>query len=604
MNRPPRVHAGFVVGVVALALQSPVHGRVAQAPSQSQAAPGQKISREWKRLEAPSLVLMGNARADELRRTAQEIERFRLAMRGLLPALRTEPPAPTVAIVFRDDGALTPFKPRDHGKPMDTVGAYFAPHADVNYIVMAMGRREYTYQVIFHEYTHLLVNQNIRRLPLWLSEGIADFFGTFDGSEHDGRLIIGRPMPEYVRMLAGVGVLMPLKKFIDPQSLRDLFKDGGTTARYYAQSWALTHYLFLGDNGAHRPQLGAFMAGVQGGGAPDVVFRRVFGDNLDPLDMSLRKYVNLMQLPAIQVTPPEVHLPADATPMTEADAEWLQADLLERTGAYDESSAHLNKAMSLDPANVAAKLTRARSLIDQDQAKDAIDILGAPDLAAIDDFPTTFLRAVANQATGQYEAAEAAYRRTVALRPDAAYAYYGLSMAQLALNRPEASATFSRVFLLQPGPGWYYSRMLDSQRLGIDRFVIADATSFVEQAGWQDTTSAYVTYIAALTCMRQQQPERAAQYLQDITAHVAAASWQASVAAFLAGKFSADALLGKANSPGLQTEAHAYIGIKANIVGDRAAAMQHLQWVRDKGQRSYTEYRLALGELDRMASNN
>jgi four helix bundle protein len=97
------------------------------------------------------------------------------------------------------------------------------------------------------------------------------------------------------------------------------------------------------------------------------------------------------------------------------------------------------------------------------------------------------------------------------------------------------------------------------------------------------------------------------RYLLDLTARlypVAPASWQASVAMFLEGKLSAGGLLSKANTPGLQTEAHAYIGIKAHIDGDDAAALRHLTWVKDKGQRNYTEYRLALGELDRIASKN
>src|SRR5215831_16152186 len=151
----------------------------------------QKSSRDWKRLDAQGLTVMGNAGADDLRRTAASILRFRAAMRSLLPFIRLDPPAPTVAVVFRDDNAMTPFKPRDRGKPVNMVAAYFAAHPDVNYIVLAMGQREFTYQVVFHEYTHLLVNQNISRLPLWLNEGFADFFSTFDGSEVDRRLIVG-----------------------------------------------------------------------------------------------------------------------------------------------------------------------------------------------------------------------------------------------------------------------------------------------------------------------------------------------------------------------------------------------------------------------------
>src|SRR4029078_10067336 len=52
-----------------------------------QTAP-QKPSRGWKQLEAPGLTVMGNAGADELRRTATSILRFRAAMRSVLTFVR------------------------------------------------------------------------------------------------------------------------------------------------------------------------------------------------------------------------------------------------------------------------------------------------------------------------------------------------------------------------------------------------------------------------------------------------------------------------------------------------------------------------------------
>jgi tetratricopeptide (TPR) repeat protein len=572
---------------------------IAHLAAQSPAAGDQKMSREWRRLSAPGLTVMGNTRGSDLRQTAEEITRFHLVMRTLVPALRTDPPAPVVAVVFRDDNALTPFKPRDRGKPMDTVAAYFTALPDVNYIVMAIGRREFTYRVIFHEYTHLLVHQNIRRLPLWLDEGLADFFSTFDGSERDGRLIVGRPIPEYVSLLGGLGTVVPLNKFIDQKSLGNLYRDHEATSRFYAQSWALTHYLMLGDNMSHRPQLAAFMAGVQSGDAPDVVFRRVFGDDLGPLERALRQYVNLMKLPAFQLTPPELRIDAEASSLTEADAEQLQGDLLVRTGALEEADKHLAASLALDRMNIPARLSRARSLIAQDRAADALDVLSAPDLLARNDFPTVFLRAEANRTTGHFAAAEEAYRRATELRPDFAFVSYGMSITQMALGRPEAAATFDRVLLLQPGAGWYFSRLQESQRLGIDTFVQSDASHYVDLSGWNGSTP-YVMFIAALTHRRQHSAEKAAEVLEAIRSHVTPESWQAMVTSFLQDKLTADGLLAKASPEALLTEAHAYIGIKASIDGDRDTALKHLQWVKDKGRHDYTEYRLALGELDRL----
>ena len=567
--------------------------------AQSPGGADQKLSRDWRRLSVPGLTVLGNTRASDLRKTAEEIARFRLAMRSLLPALRTDPPAPVVAVVFRDDNAMTPFKPRDRGKPIDNVAAYFTPLPDVNYIVMSIGRREFTYRVIFHEYTHLLVHQNIRQLPLWLDEGLAEVYSTFDGSERDGRLIVGRPIPEHVSLLGGLGTIMPLDKFIDPNALANLYRDHQATSHFYAQSWALTHYLLLGDNMAHRPQLASFVAGVQTGEHPDAAFRRVFGNDLGPLERALRQYVNLMQLPAIQLTPPELKVDADASNLTEADAEQLQGDLLVRTGAFDDADRHLAASLALDRMSVAARLSRARSLIAQDRPADAVDVLSAPDLVSRNDFPTVFLQADANRAARHFEAAEQAYRQAAALRQDSAFVYYGLSIAQLALGRPETADTFARVLFLQPGAGWFGARLLDSQRIGVDTYALGDATRYVESNGW-DRGTPYVMFIAALAHQRVKAPDKANEILEEIRAHVEPASWLASIVAFLEGKMSAVALLAKASPNPMLTEAHAYIGIKANIDGDRDTALKHLEWVRDKGRHDYTEYRLALGELDRI----
>ncbi len=153
---------------------------------------------------------------------------------------------------------------------------------------------------------------------------------------------------------------------------------------------------------------------------------------------------------------------------------------------------------------------------------------------------------------------------------------------------------------LSPSPGWYWTRLLDSQRLGLDGFAISDATTFVDQSGWTNTSSPYAMYIAAITYLRRNEKDKAAEVLEAIRSHVAPTSWQADIASFLEGKTPGQALVLKTTLPGPLTEAHAYIGIKAHLDGDLRSAYQHLEWVRDKGVRSYTEYRLALGELDRM----
>ncbi len=581
--------------ILVVHLSSFIVGQSPLSPS-----PAGTKSHDWKRLQLPDLLVVGNARAGDLQRTAQEIERFRATIRALLPKLPMASPVPTVAVVFRDNQTLRPFKPRVRGKPDDNVAAYFAANPDINYIVLAPSTdREYTYRVIFHEYTHALVNRSAPRLPRWLNEGLAEFYSTFNGSDRDTRTLIGGPIVEHVttlRQTTGV----PLKKLVNPHALAELLRNESATRRFYAQSWALTHYLMLGDNGAHQPKLRDYMAALQTGEAIDSAFSRIFGENLEPLETSVTRYIDKMRIPVLWLRALDVNITATVEPMDEVDAQHVQADLLLRMGASDEARKPLEKALAIDPRHTPSRLSQARLLMADDKADAALEILSAPDLETNIDFQTVFLRAEVLRAAKRYGDAVAAYEKAIAANAESAPALYGLSVSQLALGLPQAVLSFARCRAIRPDPSWFSSRLYDAQRIGRDTYAITDATSYVEQQGWQDSGSPYVMYVAALTAMRQQKPERTNALLDEISAHVDPKSWQATIVEYLRGRVTIDAFVKKADPEALLTEAHAYIGIKAHIDGDRATALQHLQWVKDKGLHNYTEYGLALGELDRI----
>ena len=557
-------------------------------------------SRDWKVLETESLTVMGNARPDALLRAGREIERFRLSLREIAPSLRLDSPVPTRVIVFRDDSALTPFKPRSRGKPRDNVAAYFAPQPDVNYIVMAPSRnREFTYRVIFHEYTHFIINRNIRRLPLWLNEGLAEFYSTFSGSERDGRTMIGRPIEYHVARMATTTAI-PLRKLIDPAAQGDLLRGAESTARFYAHAWALTHYLLLGDNGARRPLLGRYLLLLQAGKAPDVTFKEVFGPDLEPIDRGMRRHATNLTMPALQLAQPPDASPETPRKMLDADARQVQGDLLIRLGDLDAGDEFVAQALEQDRLHVGARLSRARSLLGRDKAADAVDILSAPDLEASSDFGVQLLRADALRRSRRHEAAVAAYRQAIALQPESPWPFYGLSMAQLALGDAGTSASFTRCMMLQPGAEWYVVRLYEALRLGLDKYAATDALNYVRQAGWQSETSTYVMLNGAIALLRQNKPKEAEAFLSDVEQHVGADEWPASIVAFLKGALTGDALLRRAKGDGQLTEAHASVGSKANIEGRPDEARQHLIWVRDRGRKDYVEYGLALGELKRL----
>ncbi len=77
-------------------------------------------------------------------------------------------------------------------------------------------------------------------------------------------------------------------------------------------------------------------------------------------------------------------------------------------------------------------------------------------------------------------------------------------------------------------------------------------------------------------------------------------SWVSVVTQFPRGDLDGDAFIGRARDPEQQTEAHAYVGLKAAIFGQREEALKHLRWVRGQGTRAASEYPPAVAELRRL----
>ena len=442
-----------------------------------------QLARDWKRLATPSLTVVGNARESDLRRAGTEMERFRRALGSFSSSLRLDSPVPTTVVVFRDDAAFTPFKPRFRGKVNDNVAGDFSSREHANYLVMApSGQHEFTMRVIFHEYTHYIVSRNIKRIPGWLNEGLAEFYSTFAGSDVDGRTIIGRPIDYHVARLT-TQPMMPLAKFMSPTAVAELRRDIHGVQLYYAQSWALTHYLLIGNQGGRRRQLAQLLSAVNAGVSSERAFVETFGPDLTVIDRELLAHIRQFKLPAIMLPPDTSTLDAEATRMREVEAQQLQADLLLGTGAYDLSEKHVTKALSLDPTTCRHD---SRGPCDSCGRIASTTHSTSPALRTSRPRQTSwphFVRAEALRAAGRSEAAITAYRQAISLRAELAYAYLG-SAWRTGNRRPRRGQRhFRDVRGHQPGPGWYRARQLEAMRLALDDFVVSDSMNVVRQMG-------------------------------------------------------------------------------------------------------------------------
>lgn len=317
---------------------------------------------EWMKVRSQNFTLIGNASEKEIHRVATKLEQFREVFRTLFPNMNFSSPVRTTVIVFKNDKSFGPYKPvRADGKITEWTAGYFLNGEDVNYIVLsAEGERQQTYQTIFHEYTHLLVNDSFgrSRIPPWFNEGLAEYYDQFS-IENDQKVKLGGLNEHHLYLLSRTD-LIPFDRFfnIDYYSLHQ--QGDHSASIFYAQSWALMHYLIHANRGIRRPQINKFLTTVLKGVKPIDAFRTAFNTDYATMESELKNYVARRSFMATVVLLKE-KLVFDSgmstAPVTDGEAKAHLGDLLLKADRLDIAEAHLKEALGADPDSAFANST-------------------------------------------------------------------------------------------------------------------------------------------------------------------------------------------------------------------------------------------------------
>ncbi|HEX8686086.1 MAG TPA: tetratricopeptide repeat protein, partial [Pyrinomonadaceae bacterium] len=321
-------------------------------------AAGEARAGAWVSVRSQNFLVEGGARERDLRRVAARLEEYRAAFSRLLPEGHSDSGVPTAVVVFADDGSYAPFKPLLAGRTASNVAGYFQPGSDVNYITVVLeGGAARDPATLLHEYTHLLVDNHFSAAPLWLKEGLAEFYSTARVSEGGRRLTLGEAPAQRARELRG-SRLIPLRTLFAVDQTSPFYTEPGKLGLFYAQSWALIHYLSEVRGGARRENLARFTALLAEGQPVEDALRGAFGAGVGEIEEGLAAYVRPGRYRAGAeefARPLDFDARMSARPLAEAEAVARLGDLLLHTGRYDEAEGFLSRALELDP-----RLARAR----------------------------------------------------------------------------------------------------------------------------------------------------------------------------------------------------------------------------------------------------
>jgi tetratricopeptide (TPR) repeat protein len=314
---------------------------------------------EWIKVRSKNFYLTGNATDKEIRRIATRLEQFQTVFSSLFPKMKFVSPIPTTVIVFKSDKAFKPYKPVNaSGKTTEWVAGYFQPGEDINYITLTTEReQDETFRTIFHEYVHFLVDNTLgkSRVPPWFNEGLAEYYEQFS-IENDQKVTLGS-LNQNALMLLETTKLIPLETFFDID-YHSLHQQGGHGASiFYAQSWAMMHYLIQGNKGKRNPQMAAFLGLLARGTKTREAFQQAFQTDYAAMDVELKKYVaqNSFSISVANFTQ-KLIFEADMTtsPMTDAEAKATLGDLLSHSDRLADAETHLMEALAMDGESVMA----------------------------------------------------------------------------------------------------------------------------------------------------------------------------------------------------------------------------------------------------------
>jgi tetratricopeptide (TPR) repeat protein len=446
MRLPLFIHRALLPALLLLAATVPVS-----------ALPAEREKGDWIRLQSEHFTFFSNASERSARRVAADLERLRAVFGQLNPDLKKDNGKPTFVYLFRNEPALTPYKPLRNGKRIDMAG-YFAAWPEADYIAVNAEMSYDTSKILYHEYTHFLLHANYTHLPIWFDEGLAELYSTFKTNGQFAE--IGHADPDHILWLRENN-LIPLRELFAMTPASKDYNEGYRRGVFYSESWALVHYLLVG-NPERRVQAIQYFSAIARGAQTEDAFRKAFHADEATLEKELRDYVrrSLFNYVRVPVDPAEkLQLKVEPLPWPETLARL--GDLAFTLGPENVNDAreHYQAALKIKPdfAPALAGLSRIESAAGHPEAAQAAVAKAAQ--AAPGDFQVQFSYAQDLLSRGHdpetLQKARAALRRAVEIQPNS-----GRAWGQLAYTYSfdqtfpaEAITVFETAHRLQPADG-------------------------------------------------------------------------------------------------------------------------------------------------------
>lgn len=416
---------------------------------------------KWVEARSPNFIVVTNAGSSQAKNTAIQFEQIRALFRQSFDFAKDQPTPVITVLAAKDENTLKALLPeywatKGHTHP---AGIFLDSTYQLQVAVQLSGEGDNPLQPIYHEYYHSLTIPYFSGLPVWISEGLADFYG--NSKVVDKTASLGMPDAGLIEVLREQPMI-PLQTLFRVDQASSYYNENTKATIFYAESWALIHFLMMGDHDTHRPQLVAYLDALSHGASQDEAAAKAFGD-LGKLQKALQAYVSNFTFYEMRTAAPAKIADSDLKlrALTEAEADAYRGGFLALHQQFNDAEALLQEAARSDAKLALAQQNLGVLYYEQHKIEDARNALDA----AIEIDPrnalTRFLRADLAARSGGSGMSDSQIdgdlRAAIAADPNFAPPY-GLLASRLAGNGqslPEAFELAKKSVQLEPGVSSY-----------------------------------------------------------------------------------------------------------------------------------------------------
>ncbi len=303
----------------------------------------------WIEVRSTNFIVVSNSGEREARRIASQFEQIREVFHSAFPKLRTDLGKPVLVYALKNEDSLKSLLPSfwETKGHMHPAGLYLSREECDLVVVRTDTQGENPYEVIYHEYTHALVRLNFRDLPVWMNEGFAEYLGNTEIGEKE--VLVGA-IPRANLEVLRTHKLIPIETLLQVDQNSPYYNEQNRTSIFYAESWALIHYLMLDPDARNGKLLDNFLTAWGSSNDQTASAQKAFGD--------LKKFSQTMEAYARQDSFYVRHIklavhddsksyPSRSLPFAETQA--LRGIFFVYSQRPSEAKAALDEALAADP---------------------------------------------------------------------------------------------------------------------------------------------------------------------------------------------------------------------------------------------------------------